>query len=1369
MSAFSSRAMSMFLAFVMLATLISVTMPDTGTAQTPDMPFHEDFEDSGSWGAWTMDGLWHVINDNTNSYPCPDGGSHSPTHSVWYGQDETGNYDTGNRTIGNLTSPVVDLSHSRSATLSFWYWMEGEFTFDYFDVYSKSIEDGSWSLNRKVTTNAERWTQISIPLNAYLGEKFQFKFVFDSQDGMFNDFRGAYIDDFKILSVENDVGVEELNVIDGLVSASASQQYGRIGSEITIQAVITNFGSEPSGNFDIFIAVMHPWDAKDNYPDSPLFYDVKTLTGLEEDGGTATLNFYWTPTLAAEYEIMIRTTLDADQDPWNDYQSYILNVVAEAFYDDMENGEGDWIHYYTQTPGLANTPPSGLWHLSWGDGIDAGYEGGTCWRCANDDDRYNKNTATETDEFLVSPAIDLIASGADKAYISLLQWWGLYDSPRMEQTRGADWVQILISTSDTYDPDDNFLGGDWEELGPQRTGHTGANYRSTIVDVSDYIGKTIYLKFQLHSNPDTFIIWAPSDDYYGWNIDELFVFYDWAPIYDVEISGNPEKQKGSMGDDTPYTITLWNTGNVDDTFTVSASPSAGATALFGTSNSISLPLLPNEKKSVTLNAKSNNKGTYTIDLTCEGQVSGVTATPITLTMEVVSAFEVEMDTKHMYPIWTDIDHPGSKDTGSGEKVMHNITVTNHNSSDESNVRLEIMNVPDGWTAVLSKPTFTLSKSGLQGDSMNVTLNITAPIGAKSGNWANITVMANSTTAPPTTFHSIIIYSYIVDRYGLDLSCDTPHKKAETGTDVTYVLNLQNIGNKDDDKISLVVNPPPGAWSPLLNPQGPYYTLQAFQSMILTFTLSVPTGISDGIYEIDIDAISNDGTTSTLTLSIEIGIKYDIDLLLLDNAATGNIGNQFNINMLIWNNGTQYDVISLEMESGATNWGNFNISSTDAMNETINNPQSIRLTVTIPNDATAGDHIIGVTAMAANNPSYKDTEHLTITVNPTYGVEIVASPSSIEAEPEEQVTFVVTVKNLGNSDDTFMMTSELPSDAGDWAVLWEGGTEVLSLPIDAFEWANISVGVAPSSNAEADDYDVTLKANSTNSGTTQHSTSVSVEVSQVYEIQLSAVDYDKDIDPTTQSSVTYTLTIENLGNGDDVVTLSDTGTAEDWATFTQKTVTLDAFQTRTVSVRMSPGATTAPDDYYLNILATSTQTTGVSDIVQINLTVLAIFDVEISLDDSEITIELGEDGSVELTIENGGNGADTVTIDIEGANEDWAEYVDSHTVAAGDSVIATITFSVPRDEKKEDYVYTIIATSSSGDTASETVTLKMEGYEIMVPYLNLTIIDLAIIIVVVILIGVVAAAFRSPKGPQQPKRPQERQAQRPPSGDAGLKL
>lgn len=84
------------------------------------LPFFDDVE-SGTNG-WGTDGLWHQVQDGVNPYP----NSFSPTHSWWYGQDSTGDYNTGAATSGNLTSPPIEIPPGVQAALSFWQWYETE-------------------------------------------------------------------------------------------------------------------------------------------------------------------------------------------------------------------------------------------------------------------------------------------------------------------------------------------------------------------------------------------------------------------------------------------------------------------------------------------------------------------------------------------------------------------------------------------------------------------------------------------------------------------------------------------------------------------------------------------------------------------------------------------------------------------------------------------------------------------------------------------------------------------------------------------------------------------------------------------------------------------------------------------------------------------------------------------------------------------------------------------------------------------------------------------------------------------------------------------------------------------------------------------
>ena len=83
--------------------------------------YFEDFESGLSqWD--TITGLWHLTDDGSawlNPY-------HSPTHSMWFGNESTGNYDTGFQEMGDLISVPIDLSSITEATLDFYHWRESE-------------------------------------------------------------------------------------------------------------------------------------------------------------------------------------------------------------------------------------------------------------------------------------------------------------------------------------------------------------------------------------------------------------------------------------------------------------------------------------------------------------------------------------------------------------------------------------------------------------------------------------------------------------------------------------------------------------------------------------------------------------------------------------------------------------------------------------------------------------------------------------------------------------------------------------------------------------------------------------------------------------------------------------------------------------------------------------------------------------------------------------------------------------------------------------------------------------------------------------------------------------------------------------------
>lgn len=162
----------------------------------PSAPYFDDME-SGTDG-WTATGLWHLVDTSSLYHE-----AYSGSRSWWYGQDATGDYDTGGANSGDLTSPAVYIPDS-GYYLRFRYWYETETQGPDWDQrwVQISVDGGEFIDVWHLYDDVQRWWLQSpaIDLSAYAGHTMQVRFRFDTLDAMYNDYRGWYIDDFDISS-----------------------------------------------------------------------------------------------------------------------------------------------------------------------------------------------------------------------------------------------------------------------------------------------------------------------------------------------------------------------------------------------------------------------------------------------------------------------------------------------------------------------------------------------------------------------------------------------------------------------------------------------------------------------------------------------------------------------------------------------------------------------------------------------------------------------------------------------------------------------------------------------------------------------------------------------------------------------------------------------------------------------------------------------------------------------------------------------------------------------------------------------------------------------------------------------------------------
>jgi hypothetical protein len=153
---------------------------------------------------------------------------HGGKQSLYYGNPQKKNYDSGATNNGTATRTGIVLPAGQKAALLFWLYMDTEQGSSY-DVLTVEVS-GKQVWQKDSTTmpaaNFKRWVPIEINLWAFAGNTVSLVFKFDTKDSSSNTTEGVYIDDIRILTACG--GLPQLSpfVMDGKVDAGAVKVAG---------------------------------------------------------------------------------------------------------------------------------------------------------------------------------------------------------------------------------------------------------------------------------------------------------------------------------------------------------------------------------------------------------------------------------------------------------------------------------------------------------------------------------------------------------------------------------------------------------------------------------------------------------------------------------------------------------------------------------------------------------------------------------------------------------------------------------------------------------------------------------------------------------------------------------------------------------------------------------------------------------------------------------------------------------------------------------------------------------------------------------------------------------------------------------------
>jgi len=657
----------------------------------------------------------------------------------------------------------------------------------------------------------------------------------------------------------------------------------------------------------------------------------------------------------------------------------------------------------------------------------------------------------------------------------------------------------------------------------------------------------------------------------------------------------------------------------------------------------------------------------------------------------------------------------AQDIEAGKRVYYSFLVTNKgNAVDSFDITVITDGIPDGWEASLDNDE--ISSLGVD-QSINLTdvLVVKAPTDAAADVVATIQIKVssqeNSSVSKTFTSRSTVLQKY--DPKITIVGGDT--QSANPDTEVTYNLKIENQGNGEDE-ISLSLTGSNSTWGTLGESS---FTLAAGANTTTTLRVTAPedTTAQNG-YKITIKATSEDATTTkNRDVFLNVNQVYEVSVSVSgDTTKSGDPGDTLSYSITVKNKGNSDDTIALSLEGEMSSWGSIveDVDLEQGQSTTVN------LTVNIDEDAVVGDNVITVNGSSDDSALAYDTSSVTVSVNKQYKVDVIVSSQS--GDPGSELTYPMRVQNKGTGTDSFkLLIDDYPSN---WIVQLES-EYVEEVAAGGEKTVNVTITIPSGEQNQAFTTNITassLGAADENPPKWVNTTvGVTTIVNQEYWIDLSVE--SSTIDAIIGTPVTVTITVDNLGTGDDIVALSSTA-PDGWTGLEFNTSFLNVVESSSglVGLSITVPEGTNKGDYVVNVSGVSncdTCANGTKSQDSLTLTIKVELSrgVELNADVTAIEKTPGSSAVFSVDVKNTGDGSDTILMSILDDDLLWATVDPASVVLAKDETASvTVTVALPEYDidnmttqeraalEGNQYEIRIKAKSSGDLSISETVSL-----------------------------------------------------------------
>jgi PGF-CTERM protein len=322
-----------------------------------------------------------------------------------------------------------------------------------------------------------------------------------------------------------------------------------------------------------------------------------------------------------------------------------------------------------------------------------------------------------------------------------------------------------------------------------------------------------------------------------------------------------------------------------------------------------------------------------------------------------------------------------------------------------------------------------------------------------------------------------------------------------------------------------------------------------------------------------------------------------------------------------------------------------------------------------------------------------------------------------SEEDDATGWTPTVKNFGNTMDSFSITFDTSDAAGaGWTVdgATNDNTGMLNPKFEHNEadgtgMFTMNVGLhIPAGLPAGTMHSFTMTVTSDTDSSVTQTQSFSATVTQCYGLTMTVDKAADSADPG--NSADFTISVINGGNGDDTVSLATMGASEWSPTLAESELTIASGATSTTLLSI-----TVPSDASANaasgMVMVHAHSEGGEDYdqdVSVSVTANQVYGLTAGYYTNETdvvrdtaSVQEGMAIQMKFTVTNDGNGNDEITLSLANAPS-WVTLGQTDALAGpGQTMLITIDVAAPASDARGDHTFQVTATSADGTTSSTT--------------------------------------------------------------------